>query len=79
MAALSALDQHMLEFERRSWHYAGAKDRDITDTFEMTPTRYYHKLARLITTQDAYAFDPMLVERLLTSRSTVQRAEGTAL
>lgn len=79
MAALSALDQQMLEFERRSWHYTGAKDRDITDTFDMTPTRYYHKLARLIMTEHAYAHDPMLVERLLNSRSTVQRAEGTTL
>ncbi|GAA4480576.1 hypothetical protein GCM10023190_25420 [Enteractinococcus fodinae] len=76
MAALSAIDQQMLEFEKRSWHYAGAKDRDITDTFGMTPTRYYHKLARLITTERAYAYDPMLVERLLNARSTVQRVEG---
>ena len=77
MAALSAIDQQMLEFEKRSWHYAGAKDRDITDTFGMTPTRYYHKLSRLITTERAYAYDPMLVERLLNTRSTVRRVEGT--
>jgi hypothetical protein len=76
MSALSELDRHMLDFEKRSWHYAGAKDRDISDTFAMSPTRYYHKLARLITTEAAYAYDPMLVERLLNARSTVQRVEG---
>ena len=78
MAGLSDIDQQMLEFEKRSWHYAGAKDRDISDTFGMTPTRYYQKLARLITTEQAYAYDPMLVERLLNSRSTMHRAEGMA-
>lgn len=78
MVALSANDQRMLEFEKRSWHYAGAKARAITDTFGMTPTRYYQKLARLITTEQAYAYDPMLVARLLQSRSTGHRAEGIA-
>lgn len=78
MGELSAMDQQMLEFEKRSWHYAGAKDRDITDTFGITPTRYYHKLARLITTEQAYAYDPRLVGRLLKVRSTVHRAEGMA-
>lgn len=77
MAALGDDEQKMLDFEKRSWHYAGAKDRDVTDTFGMTPTRYYHKLARLITTEAAYAYDPMLVERLLNARSTAQRVEGT--
>lgn len=78
MARLSDVNRQMLDFEKRSWHYAGAKDRDITDTFDMAPTRYYHKLARLITTEAAYAYDPMLVERLLSARSTTQRVEGTA-
>lgn len=78
MAALSATEQQMLEFEKGSWHYAGAKDRDISDTFGLTPTRYYQKLARLITTERAYAYAPMLIDRLLNSRSTVHRAEGVA-
>lgn len=78
MARLSDVNRQMLDFEKRSWHYAGAKDRDITDTFDMTPTRYYHTLARLITTEAAYAYDPMLVERLRSARSTTQRVEGTA-
>lgn len=79
MVQLSPNDQRMLEFEKRSWHYGGAKDRDITDTFGVTPTRYYHKLARLIQTESAYAYDPMLVERLLAARSTQQRVEGMTL
>ncbi len=78
MAALSATELEMLEFEKRSWHYAGAKDRDISETFGMTPTRYYQKLARLIGTERAFAYDPMLVHRLLASRSTVQRVAGVA-
>lgn len=78
MAALSATEQHMLEFEKRSWHYAGAKEWDISDTFGLTPTRYYQKLARLIAAERAYAYAPMLVDRLLNSRSTVHRAEGVA-
>lgn len=78
MAELSATEQQMLEFEKRSWHYAGAKDRDISDTFAMTPTRYYQKLARLIATERAYAYAPMLVDRLLKSRSTVHRTESVA-
>jgi len=76
MLQLTELEQHMLEFEKRSWHYAGAKDRDITDTFQLTPTRYYQKLARLITTERAYAYAPDLVQRLLKSRTTTHRAES---
>ena len=77
MAGLSDIDQQMLEFEKRSGITLVPKIgyfRYIWDD----ATRYYQKLARLILTEQAYAHDPMLVERLLQSRSTMHRAEGMA-
>ncbi len=70
---LARRDREILGFERQWWKYAGAKEQAIRDLFDMSATRYYQVLNRLIDRPDALAFDPMLVKRLRRLRASRQR------
>jgi hypothetical protein len=72
-SALSARDASILDFERDWWKYAGAKEQAIKERFELSPTRYYQLLNRIIDDEAAVAHDPMLVKRLRRLRAQRQR------
>lgn len=74
---LSERDAQVLEFERKWWKYAGAKEDAIRELFGMSSTQYYQVLGALIDTQEALAFDPMLVKRLRRMRAARQRGRLT--
>lgn len=61
---LSERDQKVLDFERRWWQHAGAKEQAIRQTFGLSATRYYQVLGALIDSPAALIYDPMLVKRL---------------
>lgn len=61
---LTDRERHILEFEKRWWHYASVKEDTIEDEFGMTPVEYYMVLNELIDKPAAYAADPALVRRL---------------
>ena len=63
MSALSARDAAILEFEKKWWHYQGAKQQAIRDAFGLTPTRYYELLEELIDLPEAFALAPATVGR----------------
>jgi len=63
----------MLALERYWWKYAGAKEQAIREKFDLSATRYYQILNALIDTEEALAFDPLLVKRLRRLRSQRQR------
>lgn len=73
---LEERDQRILDLERHWWKYAGAKEQAIKDQFDMSPTRYYQVLNRLIDTEAALAHDPLLVKRLRRQRSARQRSRS---
>jgi Protein of unknown function (DUF3263) len=73
-STLSEDHQAILDFERRWWRQAGAKEQAIRDAFEMSPTRYYQTLNALLDLPQAQSYDPMLVHRLQRLRSSVPRA-----
>ncbi|MFL6143275.1 MAG: DUF3263 domain-containing protein [Labedaea sp.] len=73
---LTDREREILAFERQWWAYAGAKEREIREVFEISPTRYYQLLNGLIEKQAALAADPMLVKRLRRLRATRQRARS---
>jgi hypothetical protein len=77
---LDERDREMLDFEREWWRYAGAKEQAIRACFDLSTTRYYELLNRLIDRDDAVAYDPMLVKRLrrLRAQRTRQRAARRA-
>ena len=70
---LADRDLEILSFERQWWKYAGAKEQAIRELFDMSSTRYYQVLGRLIDRPEALEHDPMLVKRLRRQRSQRQR------
>jgi len=62
--SLSERDLAVLEFERRWWKHAGAKEQAIRDQFGLSAARYYQVLGRVIESPAALVHDPMLVRRL---------------
>ena len=73
---LTRREREILAFERQWWKYAGAKEQAIRDLFNMSATRYYQVLNRLIDSTEALAHDPMLVKRLRRLRASRQRARS---
>jgi Protein of unknown function (DUF3263) len=78
-AQRSGLDERsekILLFERRWWKHAGAKEQAIRETFEISSTRYYQLLNKLLDDPRALEFDASLVNRL--RRLRVSRARSRA-
>jgi hypothetical protein len=61
---LTDRERAILDFEGRWWQQRGAKENEIATTFEVSATRYYQLLARLITRPEAVAYAPTTVNRL---------------
>lgn len=72
---LAERERAMLELEARSFKYAGAKQEAIRALLQMSSAQYYQRLNRLIDTEEAIAFAPMVVRRLRESRGA--RIAGT--
>lgn len=68
--------ERILAFERQWWKHAGAKEQAIRETFEISSTRYYQLLNKLLDDPRALEFDPPLVNRL--RRLRVSRARSRA-
>ncbi|MBW3619953.1 MAG: DUF3263 domain-containing protein [Actinobacteria bacterium] len=71
--SLDPRSREILDFEREWWKYAGAKEQAVKERFDVSPTRYYQLLNRLIDDEQALAYDPMLVKRLRRMRAARQR------
>ena len=72
-ATISERDAEILTFEREWWKHAGNKEEAIRERFDLSPTRYYQLLNRIIDDEAAVAHDPMLVKRLRRLRAQRQR------
>ena len=57
-------DRAILDFEREWWQHPGAKEAAIRQTFGLSPARYYQVLGKLMDSEAALAYDPMLIKRL---------------
>lgn len=70
MATSELTDREMeiLEFEKLTWVYAGAKEGRIRDQFDLSVTRYLQILGVLIDKPAAWAYAPQLVKRLRSLR-----------
>jgi hypothetical protein len=76
MAELTDEHRAILDFERAWWRYPGAKDAEIRERFDLSPTRYYQALNTLIDDPAALEHDPMLVRRLQRIRNARARARS---
>lgn len=61
---LTDQEQAILAFEARWTRHSGAKEQAIRAELALAPARYYQLLGRLIDTEPAMVFDPLLVGRL---------------
>ncbi len=57
-------DRAILDFEREWWQHPGAKEDAIRQTFGLSPARYYQVLGKLMDSEAALAYDPLLIKRL---------------
>jgi hypothetical protein len=73
---LDERSEQILVFERQWWKHVGAKEQAIRETFEISSTRYYQLLNRLLDDPRALEFDPGLVNRL--RRLRISRARSRA-
>lgn len=73
---LSQRDREILTFERQWWQYPGAKEAAVRDSFDVTMTRYYQEVNRIIELPAAMAFDPFTVKRLQRIRGQRSRSRS---
>ena len=78
---VSERDRKVLDFEGSWWLFPGPKDRAIREYLEMSATRYYQAVRRLIDDEEAIAYAPMTVLRLRRMRDErleqIARRTGT--
>ena len=75
-ASLTEREREILAFERQWWRHAGAKENAIRERFDLSATRYYQLLNKLLEKPEAIEADPMLVKRLRKTRAARQRKRG---
>ncbi len=78
---VSERDREVLDFEGSWWLFPGPKDRAIREYLDMSATRYYQAVRRLMDDENALAYAPMTVMRLRRMRSErleqIARRTGT--
>lgn len=72
-SVLSDRDRLVLEFERAWWLLPGPKEAAIREHLEMSATRYYQALTRLLDDRDALEYDPLTIRRLRRLRESRRR------
>lgn len=77
---LSERDRKVLDFEGSWWTFPGPKDRAVRDYLDMSATRYYQALRRLMDDEEAARYSPLVVHRLRRMRrerlDTIARRVG---
>lgn len=76
MSALTDTEIEMLDFASGWWKYAGAKDEEIRQRFDVPAIRYYQQLNALIDRPEAMAARPQVVKRLRRIRARRRARTG---
>jgi hypothetical protein len=71
---LSDRDRAVLEFERSWWTQPGSKEMAIKTRLGLSPARYRQVLAQLVDSEEADAYDPLVIRRLRRRREALRRA-----
>lgn len=61
---MTETDRAVLDMEGRFWKHTGTKEAAIRAELDMTPTRYYQVLVRLLDDPEALAYAPFVIYRL---------------
>lgn len=76
---LNDLEKKILDFERTWWSEPGPKEIAMVERFDLTMTQYYEVLNRLIDSDDALGYDPLVVRRLRRLRDRRRQARMDAV
>lgn len=68
MQSLSERDRQMLDFTNLWWQYRGNQEAAIRERFDVTVTRFWQEILRIIENPAALAYDPLAVKRLQRAR-----------
>lgn len=71
---LPARERAVLDFERKRWKHAGAKEEAIRADLGLSPTHYFQILNALLDDPAALAYNPTLVAALRRVRESRQQA-----
>jgi hypothetical protein len=71
---LSDRDRAILDFERSWWQLEGPKEAAIREQLALSPTRYREILHRLCDSPAAWAYDPLVIQRVRRARDRRRRA-----
>ena len=73
---LTDTERAVLDLESSWFKYAGRKESVIRERFDMSTTRYYQVLRGLLKREEAMAYDPMLVRRLIRQQEARARSRS---
>lgn len=73
---LTDVERAVLDLESTWFKYAGRKESVIRERFDMSTTRYYQVLRGLLQREEAMAYDPLLVRRLIRQQESRARSRS---
>lgn len=76
MPKLTERDAEILTFARDWYAFRGAHEAAVRERFDMTATRYFLELNRIIDLPAAMAYDPFTTRRLQRIRTERQRSRS---
>lgn len=57
-------ERRMLDLAGQRWNYPGSLEQKVRDEFGISLTRFWQRVNQLIDTEEALAYDPVVVNRL---------------
>ncbi|HET9093170.1 MAG TPA: DUF3263 domain-containing protein [Acidimicrobiales bacterium] len=72
--ALTERDRLVLDVEREWWLKSPTKEQAIRARLGCSPAAYYAALRRLVTSPEAFSYDPLVIQRLRRRREERRRA-----
>jgi len=71
---LSTRERDVLDLEREWWRSGSTKQVAIRQRLGCSPAAYYAMLRRLVTTEEALRYDPLVVQRVRRRQERERRA-----
>lgn len=72
---LTQRERLVIDVERDWWLIAPTKEQAIRERLACSPAAYYAVLRRLVSSADAFSYDPLVVQRLRRRNAERRRAQ----
>jgi hypothetical protein len=71
---LSTREREVLDLEREWWRSGSTKQAAIRERLGCSPGAYYAALRRLVVSEEAFRYDPLVVQRVRRRQARERRA-----